>query len=366
MPAVALAVAALVAAPAQAATSEFATGQDAWVGSAADCDGTGGSLCSTATVWEPTVGNPAGSISTRMTVALNLLGAFEGVGVWTSPAFTVPPGESVTKATFSYDRQLEAAALLSLTPESHVTVDLLDEAGGAPARLLAEDLTTGNVSFATRSAAVSRGAVVPGHSYRLRITTRTTTGTASLGLLGEENTRFDTVGLTVESSAGSKSLSTTAIRALFRSFNEGTPVGSGPGGALIPRRLCTIVGTARRDRLVGTRGNDVICGLGGNDVIRGGRGIDLIDGANGNDRLSGGVGIDKLIGLRGNDRLYGESGNDRVGGGAGEDVLRGGPGTDRLAARDRRRDFVDGGRGRDRATLDRVRHADRVRGLERS
>jgi Ca2+-binding RTX toxin-like protein len=55
--------------------------------------------------------------------------------------------------------------------------------------------------------------------------------------------------------------------------------------------------------------------------------------------------IDKLIGLRGNDRLYGERGNDRVGGGAGKDVLCGGPGTDRLAARDRRRDLVDGGRG---------------------
>jgi Ca2+-binding RTX toxin-like protein len=366
MPAAAIVVAALFAAPAQAATSNFATGTDGWVGSGADCDGTAGSLCSTATAWDATAGNPAGSISSRMTVTLNLLGTFEGVGTWTSPALTVPPGEPVTKATFSYDRQLEAAALLGLTPGTQVTVDLLDAAGGAPARLLSEELTTGNATFGTRNAAVSTGAVVPGHSYRLRITTRTTTSTASLGLLGSENTRFDNVGLTVESGSGSKSLSTAAILTLLRSFNEGTLVGHGPGGSLIPRRLCTIVGTAGRDRLFGTRGNDVICGLGGNDVIRGGRGIDLIDGGNGNDRLSGGAGIDKLIGLRGKDRLYGERGNDRVGGGAGKDVMRGGPGTDRLAARDRRRDLVDGGRGRDRAKADRKRRADRLRRVERS
>ena len=46
--------------------------------------------------------------------------------------------------------------------------------------------------------------------------------------------------------------------------------------------------------------------------------------------------------------------------------MRGGPGTDRLAARDRRRDFVDGGRGRDRGKVDRKRRGDRLRRLERS
>jgi Ca2+-binding RTX toxin-like protein len=250
--------------------------------------------------------------------------------------------------------------------------------------------------FATRGAGAPAGAVVDGHTYRLAITTVTTTQTASLGIAGQENTRFDNVVLVVEQSASGGGgtqqggttpvvspgvtvvrnfLSSTDIAALFRRFDESTLVGHGLGGSLIPRDLCTVIGTARADRIIGTRGNDVICGLGGNDVIAGGGGIDIIDGANGKDRLRGGPGGDKLIGLRGNDKLNGNAGNDRVGGGAGKDVIRGAAGKDRLSARDRRRDFVDGGKERDRATIDRLargarrtkaalRRTDRVRKVE--
>jgi hypothetical protein len=37
-----------------------------------------------------------------------------------------------------------------------------------------------------------------------------------------------------------------------------------------------------------------------------------------------------------------------------------------MAARDRRRDLVDGGRGRDRAKVDSLRRGDRLRRIERS
>ena len=87
-----------------------------------------------------------------------------------------------------------------------------------------------------------------------------------------------------------------------------------PGKAAQGGRV--IVGTARNDRLNGTKGNDVICGLGGNDTI---------DGK------------------------------------GGRDVLRGGTGNDLLLARDRKRDTIDGGPGRDRARLDKV---DAVRNVE--
>jgi Ca2+-binding RTX toxin-like protein len=90
---------------------------------------------------------------------------------------------------------------------------------------------------------------------------------------------------------------------------------------------CTIVGTARSDRLRGTSKKDVICGLGGNDRIQ---------ARGGNDVVVGGPGRDTLNGNKGRDRLYGNGGNDK------------------LVSRDRKiGEPLDGGTGRDRATADR-------------
>jgi Ca2+-binding RTX toxin-like protein len=99
---------------------------------------------------------------------------------------------------------------------------------------------------------------------------------------------------------------------------------------------CTIVGTARADRLRGTAKKDVICGLGGNDRIQGRGGADVIVGGPGNDRVNGN---------RGRDRLYGNGGNDR------------------LVSRDRNiGEPLDGGSGRDKASVDR---GDRLTSVER-
>ena len=129
---------------------------------------------------------------------------------------------------------------------------------------------------------------------------------------------------------------------------------------------CTIVGTARADRLKGTRGNDVICGLGGSDRINGLGGSDVVYGGAGNDRIVGGKGNDRLIGNAGKDRLVGSAGRDRLIGLAGRDRLVGGKGADRLvASRDRRKgDRANGGPGRDTATVnrgDKARKVERVR-----
>jgi acid phosphatase type 7 len=126
---------------------------------------------------------------------------------------------------------------------------------------------------------------------------------------------------------------------------------------------CTIRGTDEDDRLDGTRKRDVICGLGGDDVIRGLGRNDVIRGGSGNDRLRGGRGRDRLYGGGGNDRLYGQSGRDRLVGGSGRDRLYGNAGNDSFSSRDKRQlDRVRGGKGRDRAKVDR---ADRVRSVER-
>ena len=49
-------------------------------------------------------------------------------------------------------------------------------------------------------------------------------------------------------------------------------------------------------------------------------------------------------------------------GGGGNDTLLGGAGNDRIRAKDKRRDVVDGGPGRDTGVID--RKLDRVRALE--
>jgi hypothetical protein len=156
------------------------------------------------------------------------------------------------------------------------------------------------------------------------------------------------------------------------------PTAQTPAGGV----RCTVVGTPGDDVLVGTPGRDVICGLGGNDRLLGAAGKDVLAGGGGEDRLGGGDGGDLLFGGSGGDRLAGGSGNDRLHGGNGRDRLRGGPGGDRLldgrgsdrlrgnAGNDaliaslyrRDRDLVSGGRGRDKAS---VNKRDRVRSVER-
>jgi hypothetical protein len=136
--------------------------------------------------------------------------------------------------------------------------------------------------------------------------------------------------------------STWTIRLAAPDGSGGGSGGRGAGGAPTPsgnppdRSLCTITGSGRADVLKGTPGPDVICAFGGNDVIRG---------------------------LGGDDVIYAGAGKDRITPGAGKDTVSAGPGNDRISARDGRRDRIDGGRGRDRATID--RKLDKVRSVER-
>jgi Ca2+-binding RTX toxin-like protein len=140
--------------------------------------------------------------------------------------------------------------------------------------------------------------------------------------------------------------------------NTGIPSSDGRGVR------CTMVGTAGNDILRGGSRKDVICGLGGRDLIRGRGGNDVILGGDGGDRLAGGKGRDRIYGNPGDDAIRGHSGRDFLVGNAGRDRSFGNAGNDRLvASRDASGgDRVDGGRGRDRAWVDR---GDRVRSVER-
>ena len=130
----------------------------------------------------------------------------------------------------------------------------------------------------------------------------------------------------------------------FRAFRTDNAVVDTRTGALVSgaaggsKVRCTKLGTAKSERLRGTSKRDVICGLGGNDRIY---------GLSGNDTLVGGPGNDTLVGSRGRDRIYGDAGRDRI------------------SARDRTRDYVNGGSGTDRATVDARKGKDAVRSVER-
>jgi Ca2+-binding RTX toxin-like protein len=121
-----------------------------------------------------------------------------------------------------------------------------------------------------------------------------------------------------------------------------------------PPAPCTITGTPGNDVITGTAGDDRICARGGNDRVF---------GRGGNDRIVLGPGRDRAFGGPGRDVILGGKGPDRISGGGGRDRLFGERGRDVLFARDRVRDLVHGGRGFDRARVDRRR--DTRRSIER-
>jgi Ca2+-binding RTX toxin-like protein len=152
----------------------------------------------------------------------------------------------------------------------------------------------------------------------------------------------------------------------------------------------TMLGEEGLDLLVAGNGNDVGYGGPGNDRLYGNAGVDRLYGEAGDDRQSGGLGSDRLSGGAGNDKLFGGPGNDMllagpgndtISGGGGRDRISGGPGNDRIVfgpgtatinagagndtinSRNRRRNVVECGAGRDSVKADRIdvlRHCERV------
>lgn len=132
-----------------------------------------------------------------------------------------------------------------------------------------------------------------------------------------------------------------------------------------------LTGSVAGDVVDGGAGADALAGRDGADCLYGGPGNDWLNGAEGDDTLRGDAGEDFLLGGRGNDVLTGGNGDDRIAGsdgadtitgGGGSNTIVGGSGNDRINARNGRRDVIDCGGGRDRATID-IRR-DKTRGCE--
>jgi hypothetical protein len=105
-----------------------------------------------------------------------------------------------------------------------------------------------------------------------------------------------------------------------------------------------IFGGKKDDRLIGGPGRDSLTGEGGNDTISGGAGNDTLNG----DTWRDPVFFRPYKRPAGRDRLDGGPGADDLQGGSGPDLLIGGPGNDTFYNnRDRSRDRMVGGTGRD-------------------
>ena len=354
--------------------SRFNSGTDGWASTVATCQATGGAvgeLCSATNSHDPGVGNPAGSLRSRLSLDTGLL-LFGSEYAWRSPSFRVPgePGAEVGGSEFGYDRRFGAGALISLDPGAEVDATVVDETAGTRTELIEETLDSDDASFERRRATVETGTLTREHIHHLELHVSISTTSTGSGVSGSSDVHFDNVALNIPDPPGNSPGVTfprppktnAEITALMLSLDVNALVGNGPGGSQVPLDQCTILGTPGADRIRATSGNDVICGLGGNDGISGRRGRDVIDTGDGDDRPIGNKGGDLFLGLRGRDLVKAKKGRDKIGGGADKDKLFGQGNKDLLAARDGQRDLVHGGAShRDRARVDRK---DRVRKVE--
>jgi Ca2+-binding RTX toxin-like protein len=131
---------------------------------------------------------------------------------------------------------------------------------------------------------------------------------------------------------------TANLRTGIAQDDEGTDTFENIEGLLGSAGADRLSGDSKANHLDGSVGPDVLLGRGGDDTL--------------SDDWCCPSGEDRIFGGPGNDRIRGGGGDDLIKGGLGKDVLHGELGDDRLRARDGIRDYVDGGRGFDRARID--------------
>ncbi len=210
--------------------SGFSESAEGWSSSGTSC-APAELLCTSEAVYDPTAGNPPGSIAVRTTVTLNLGSLFKGTATWESPQFKVPV-DAITGADVHLDHAFDPGGLVDVGPEASYVVKLADLSTGTSTTALSEEIDGEEKAFAAASGSV---AVVGGHTYKLSIETETAQSTLALSLVsGTTNLRFDNVGLTVRSSAGGggggkgggkKRSNSLSDRRLFSLLNSGASTG---------------------------------------------------------------------------------------------------------------------------------------------
>lgn len=178
--------------------SGFGQTAEGWSAAGASCT-PAELLCSTEAAYDPTSGDPSGSIAVKTTATVNLVDLFKGTATWSSPGFTIPVG-TITGADVRLEHALDPGGLVDVEPEAEFVVRLADLTTGTSTTALSGELGEGDETFAPSQSSV---AVVGGHAYRLSIESTIVQSTASLSALnGTTSLNFDNVGLTVQSVGG--------------------------------------------------------------------------------------------------------------------------------------------------------------------
>jgi hypothetical protein len=217
--------AALLAAPAQAATNvypagfgTFTGGPQGWLTTEASCNVA--VSCTAEAGYDGADGNPPGSYAVNTTIGLKVLTLFKSTVTFQSPDFTVA---AAGDGTLHLERQFVPGTLVDLTPEVTYTVNVLDRTTGRKTEALTETITAAS-PFIGKDAAVT---VRPGRTYAISITATTGSTVAGTSLLGGTTSlRFDNVSLTVEGAGGA---------------GGGGGAGSGSGGTLTNQQLQSLI-----------------------------------------------------------------------------------------------------------------------------
>ena len=208
------------------------------------------------------------------------------------------------------------------------TVDSIGEAGGTAAQLYTFSTADGCCELSP-------------DAMRLVTTGSTGPGRVDVVVVDLASGKQTVVVKSIWPLAADVAWSPTADRLAFASGGQCGPLSGIQTIAAAGGRTTRLTYRCRRD------------GTAGPNVMRGGIGPEALYGHAGNDMLLGGDGPDFLQGGPGNDVVHGGPGDDRIYGGSGSDVLWGDAGNDTIWSRDRSRDVVHCGTGRDTVYADR-------------
>jgi hypothetical protein len=167
--------------------STFTGGAEGWQVSTASCNVP--ILCTAEGGYDAAEGNPAGSLTAKTNIGLNLLSLFKATVTELSPEFKASAGGP---ATLHLDRQFDPVNLAALEPEVTYTAKLIDKTADTESTPIVENVKAAS-GWSGVDAATS---LKEGHSYEISVTTETDSTVVGLGLLaGSTNARIDNVQL---------------------------------------------------------------------------------------------------------------------------------------------------------------------------
>lgn len=190
----AIAVAAGTAHAATYGSSSFSGGLEGWEAVKNECKVLGvvelELLCKNESGYDGTVGNPAGSLSSKGKVLVNLGGQFKSDTSWESLAFTAGEGG---QGAIDLQRAFDPGGLAELDPTLTYTATLVDKTGGQQQQAINETISGGGATpFAPKSGGVS---LVAGHRYSVVIESEISASLVGVSL-GASAAHFDNVSVT--------------------------------------------------------------------------------------------------------------------------------------------------------------------------